>query len=104
MSFPEDSINPVTILGLLPVYFTLKIHDRGEGDGIETGAADQRAVDFRLGHKTLDVVGLDAASIKDAQILGGLRTVDAAGEVSDDAMGVGGDLRSRGLAGSNGPD
>ena len=44
--------------------------DGGKRVGVERGAADQRAVDVRLGQQRARVVGFDAAAVEDAQPVG----------------------------------
>src|SRR5678809_462306 len=49
-----------------------KIYNSCEGDRIQTGAAHQDAVDLRLRHQALHVVGLHASSVKNADLARGL--------------------------------
>jgi len=44
----------------------LKIYDCGKRLGIQARAAHQRTINLRLCHQTLNVVGLDAAAVEDA--------------------------------------
>src|SRR5919108_4289601 len=73
------------------------LDDQRELVGVEAGAADQRAVDVRLGGQLLGVGGLDAAAVLDAQLVGG----GAAHQLGDGAA----DQRDRllGVLGGGGP-
>src|SRR5690348_13842607 len=51
---------------------TLKIHDGSKRHRVEARAAYQRSIDLGLRHQGLDVIGLDAAAIENANGVGGL--------------------------------
>src|SRR5713226_7555629 len=87
-----------------PVLSYLEVHYRRHRDRVQAGAPYQHAVDFRPRHQALDVVGLDAAAVQDAQLLGGGRAEAASGAVTDQAVTFGGDFGSCRTARSDGPD
>jgi hypothetical protein len=61
LAFPTPIFSAIALPG-----FRLEIHDRGKRFGIQARAAYQRAINLRLGHQTLDIVGFDAAAVEDA--------------------------------------
>ena len=82
----------------------LVLDDRGEGVGLEAGAADQCAVDLFLADERGGVVGLDAAAVEDAHGRGNIGAQQLGHFGADDLVRVGGDLGRGGLAGADGPD
>ena len=50
-----------------PIRSARGLDDRREVVGVEAGAADQGAVDVRLGHQLGRVAGLDRAAVEDAR-------------------------------------
>src|SRR5260221_7813462 len=81
----------------------LEIHNRSKRKRVQTRSTHQSPIDLRLRHQSLDIVRLDAATIKDAQVVRGLLPKLGAGEFPDDAMSLGGDLRRGRLAGPDSP-
>ena len=80
------------------------VDDGGEGFGVEAGPAYQGAVDFFFGHQGFGVFGFYGASVEDAELVGEFVAEGFGGFVADDGVGFGGQLRSGGLSGSDGPD
>ena len=77
--------------------------DFGEGLRVETGAADESAVDVAYAAEGLCVVGLNGAAVEDAGG-GGEGGREGFGDLgADDFVGVFGDLRRGGAAGADGP-
>src|SRR5579884_440107 len=79
-------------------------HDPHEVLRVQGGAADQRAVDVRLGHDPRGVRALDRAAVQDAHLLRGLRGDtfrEPAADRADDLLRVG---RGGHLAGADRPD
>src|SRR5262250_715804 len=54
-----------------PLPFRRGFHDRGEAARIETGAANQCAVDVRLAHQIVRVFRFHAPAILDSNFVGG---------------------------------
>ncbi len=80
------------------------MHELQERIGLQRGAADQGAVDVGEGHQALDVVGLDAAAVEDAQrVRDGLAVLrgDPRADEGVDLLGL---LGGRDLAGADRPD
>ncbi len=82
----------------------LILDDFGEGLGVEAGSADEGAVDFRLVEQGDGVVGLDAASVEDADAVGYVAAQAAGDLAADEQVGFGCHLGRGGLAGADGPD
>src|SRR5688500_2189020 len=80
------------------------LHDLGEAARIEAGAADEGAVDIRLGHKRAGVVRLHAAAVLDPNLVGGGFIGNLTEHPADKRMRFLGLLGRRGLAGADGPD
>jgi hypothetical protein len=82
----------------------LEIHNRRERVCLQARAAYQHAVDIDLGHQTLDIVGADAASIKDSECFGGFRAELFPGKLANELVNFSGNLRGCGSTGPNGPN
>src|SRR5713226_3696545 len=82
----------------------LKIHQRGERFRVETCSADKCAVQFFLGHQTLNVVGFDAATVENPQGGGEVDGKSLTCASPENAMGFGGNFRGRGAARADGPN
>src|SRR5690606_33449262 len=78
-------------------------HELDVGSGVEAGAADQRAVDFRPLHEFADVVRLHAAAVLDAHPLRHVPVVKAGDDVPDAADHFRGIFRRGRLARADGP-
>ena len=72
--------------------------------GDEAGAADEGAVDVRLGDEVAPVGGIDAAAIQDAEGFKGGVVVELGHETTDGADGFVGLLGGGVEAGADGPD
>src|ERR1051326_6507230 len=81
-----------------------EIYNFREGDGIETGAAYEHAVDFGLRHQAFHVVGLDAAAVKNANRVRGLFAEMRMHLLADDVMRAGRHLGRGGFARADGPN
>jgi hypothetical protein len=82
----------------------LEIHNRCERVCLQACAAHQHTVDIDLGHQTFDIVGADAASIKDSEGFGGFRAELFPGKLANELVNFSGNLRSGGSTGPNGPN
>src|ERR1700722_2518845 len=71
---------------------------------VEAGSADECAVDLWLVEQGGGVVGLDAASVKDADGVGDVTAEAASDFAADEQMCGGGNLWRGGFAGADGPD
>src|SRR5262249_20393236 len=80
---------------------SLILHDAGEGHRIEARTTHERAVDVRLGHERIDVLGLHAAAVEDADALGGRRRGARADLAADGVVDL---LRLRGRGRATGAD
>src|SRR5436305_3156385 len=84
--------------------FRLEVDQGREGFRVEACAADQAAVDFRLRHQTLNIVGLNASAVKDPDLRRGVVAELRAGLTANDAVRIGGDIWGGCFAGPDGPD
>src|ERR1700693_2744010 len=83
--------------------FMSEVHDGGEGNGLQAGATYQRAVDFRLRHEAADIVGLDAATVKNPARDGCVWSELLPDLIANTAMRVGGHFRRGYFAGADRP-
>ena len=90
--------SPLAVLRLASVLHNLRKRRR-----IQAGAADQRAVDFLLPHQRRRIFRFHTAAVQNAQILRELVAKALLRLVPNDRMRVNRHLRSRGLAGADGP-
>ena len=79
------------------------IHDRRKRRRVQARAADQSAIQFRLGHESLDIVRFDAAAVDDAAGAGCIGAEFLADLMAEEQVRFRSDFRSGGLAGSDRP-
>src|SRR4029077_19587597 len=79
------------------------LHNCRKGFRVEAFGPYQGTVDFCFGHERFHIFGLDRSSVKDAEVCGEVIAEGLGGFSADKAMGLGGELRRRGLAGSDSP-
>ena len=82
----------------------LKIHDGRKLLRVQACAADQRPINLDLRHQSLDIVGFDAAPIKDAQAAA-RSTVNILGShTAQKSVRICGNFRGCGAPGPDRPD
>src|ERR1700683_880631 len=82
----------------------LILDDGGERIGLETGAADESAIDLSLAEESGRVVWLDTAAVEDAHGVGNVGAEELGDFSADDIVRVRSHLGRGGFAGADGPD